>query len=278
MPAFGYLVAAVWGEPMMHRIAVSLLMVLSAVVAAVSQEGQLVTEPPKGTTAQEIIRKFTANEREFKNVRKRCTYRQVIKVEAFDGDKSQGEYQQVADVTLDAKGNKVKKMVFAPQPTISVSPEDQSDIESRLHWTLSTDELPEYNVQYQGMQQEDDLHTFVFDVSPKQLEKNKRYFQGRIWIDDHDFQIVKTEGKSVPDIHPKKKGKGDENLFPKFTTFREQVDGKYWYPTYSLTDDPLHFTMTELHIKGTVKATDYKCSDSELANGAQGSPDTKKND
>ena len=243
-----------------------------------SQEGLLATDPPKGITSQEIIQKFTAREKEFKDARKRCTYRQVIKIQALDGDKPQGEYQQVADVTLDSKGNKVKSVVFAPQPTISVSPEDQSDIESRLHWTLSTDELPEYNVQYQGTQQEDDLHTYVFDVSPKQLEKNKRYFQGRLWVDDHDFQIVKMEGKSVPDIHPKKKGKGNENLFPKFTTFREQVDGKYWYPTYSLTDDTLHFTMTDVRIKGTVKAIDYNCSDSELANREQASPGTKKHD
>ena len=263
---------------MIRRIAASLPLVLFAIVAASSEEGPLATDPPKGITSQEIIQRFTAKEKEFKNARKRCTYRQVIKIEAFDGDKSQGEYQQVADVSLDAKGNKVKKMAFAPQPTISVSPEDQADIESRLHWTLSTDELPEYNVQYQGTQQEDDLHTYVFDVSPKQLEKNKRYFQGRIWIDDHDFQIVKMEGKSVPDIHPKKKGKGDENLFPKFTTFREQVDGTYWYPTYSLTDDTLHFTMTDVRIKGTVKATDYKCLDSEIANGEQRSPGTKKRD
>lgn len=261
-----------------HRIVCVSLLVTFVVSIACAEEGQLSTDPPKGMTAQEIIQKFTAKEREFKNVRKRCTYRQAIKIEVFDGDKSQGEYRQVADVTLDAKGNKVKKIVFAPQPTISVSPEDQSDIESRLHWTLSTDELPEYNVQYQGTQQEDDLHTYVFDVSPKQVEKNKRYFQGRIWVDDHDFQIVKMEGKSVPDIHPKKRGKGEENLFPKFTTFREQIDGKYWYPTYSLTDDTLHFYNSEAHIKGTVRAADYKCADSAVANGAQGSQDAKKHD
>src|SRR5437867_3431374 len=83
---------------------------------------------------------------------------------------------------------------------------------------------------------EDDLKTYVFDATPKQLEKGKRYFQGRIWVDDHDFQIVRMAGKSVPDILPKKhgKGKGQENLFPKFTTYREQIDGKYWYPTFSM--------------------------------------------
>lgn len=261
---------------MMRQLTVSLLVILSA-IAATADEGTLSTDPPKGTTAQEIIQKFTAKEKQFKEARKRCTYRQSVKIEAFDGDKSQGEYQQVADVTLDAKGNKVKSVVFGPQPTMSVSPEDQLDTESRLHWTLSTDELPEYNVAYQGTQQEDDLQTYVFDVTPKQIEKGKRYFQGRIWVDDHDFQIVKMQGKSAPDILPKKKGKGGENLFPKFTTFREQIDGKYWFPTYSLTDDNLHFSPTDVHIKGTVKATDYKCPDSEVANGDQRSAQKKHN-
>jgi len=126
-----------------------------------------------------------------------------------------------------------------------------------LHFTLSTDELPEYTVLYVGQQQEDDLHCYVFDVAPKQIEKDKRYFQGRIWVDDRDLQIVKMTGKSVPDIIRKKKG---QNLFPKFTTYRELIGGKYWFPTYSSTDDTLGFSGGEVHIRGTVKGSDYKCS------------------
>ena len=84
-------------------------------------------------------------------------------------------------------------------------------------------------------------------------------------------------GKSVPDIHPKKRGKGDENLFPKFTTYREQVDGKYWFPTYSATDDTLHFFGGDARIKGTIKATDYKCAGSEVASdGESAAPVPKK--
>ena len=257
------------------RIAIPLVLILTSMAAA--EEGPLATEPPKEITAQEIIKKFAAKEKEFKSVRKRCTYRQVIKIQQLDGDKPLGEYQQVANVTLDRNGNKVKSVIFGPQPSISLSPEDQYDIESRLHFTLSTDELREYNVAYQGKQQEDDLHTYVFDVAPKQFEKGKRYFEGRIWVDDHDFQVVRMAGKSVPDIHPKKRGKGNENLFPKFTTYREQVDGEYWFPTYSMTDDTLHFFGADVRIKGTIKATDYKCTGSEVASGgASAAPVQKK--
>jgi len=122
-------------------------------------------------------------------------------------------------------------------------------------------------VVYKGQQQEDDLHCYVFDVSPKQIEKDKRYFDGRIWVDDLDFQIVKMAGKSAPDIYPKKK-KEQPNLFPKFTTYRELIDGKYWYPTYSLTDDTLHFPGADVRIRGTVKATDFRCAGSQITKQA----------
>ena len=102
--------------------------------------------------------------------------------------------------------------------------------------------------------QQDELHTYVFEIAPKRIEKNKRYFQGRIWVDDHDFQIVKTYGKTVPDIR-KKNG---ENLFPKFTTYREQIDGKYWFPTYTRADDTLHFSNQDVRIREVVKYTNYK--------------------
>ena len=222
-----------------------------------AQEGPLDSGPPKGTAPQEIIQKFTAKEKEFKNARKKCAYRQEVKMQALDGDSVSQEFRQVADVKLDDSGNKVKTIVLAPQPTMILSPEDAEDIESRLHFTLSTDELPEYNVSYVGQQQEDDLHCYVFDVVPKQIEKNHRYFQGRIWVDDRDLQIVRMTGKSAPDLLQKKKG---QNLFPKFTTYREVIGGKYWFPTYSSTDDMLHFPTGDVHIKGTVKASDYKCA------------------
>jgi hypothetical protein len=225
--------------------------------AALSQEGPLDTGQPKDTTPPEIIQKFATKEKEFKNARKKCTYRQSVKMQALDGEAVTEEYQQVADVRLDDSGKKVKTIVLAPQPTMILSPEDAEDIESRLHFTLSTDELPEYNVSYVGQQQEDDLHCYVFDVAPKQMEKNKRYFQGRIWVDDRDLQIVKMTGKSAPDLLEKKKG---QNLFPKFTTYREVIGGKYWFPTYSSTDDFLHFPTGDVHIRGTVKASDYKCA------------------
>ena len=225
---------------------------------AFAQEGPLDKSQPKGISPDEIIQRFAAKEKEFKEARDQYTYRQDVKVQTLDGNTPDGEYREVFDVTFDDQGHKVKNVVFAPQSTlvrIGMTQEDMDDIENRLPFVLTSDEIPEYNILYVGMQQEDELHCYVFDVAPKQIVGKKRYFQGRIWVDDRDFQIVKTYGKTVPDIRKKK---GNENLFPSFTTWREQIDGRYWFPTYTKADDELHFSMGDVHIREIVKYTDYK--------------------
>jgi hypothetical protein len=223
-------------------------------------EGELATSDPQGITPQQIIERFAAKERDFKRAREQYTYRQSIKVQTVDGDSVTGEFQLVEDVVFDDKGRRIEQVLFAPQSTlvsISMSREDMDDIEHRLPFVLTSDEIGEYNILYVGQQRQDELHTYVFDIAPKTIEKNKRYFQGRIWVDNQDFQIVKTQGKTVPDIRGGKRG-GNENLFPAFTTWREQVDGVYWFPTYTKADDVLHFSSGDVHIREIVKYSNYK--------------------
>jgi hypothetical protein len=230
---------------------------LAVCPAMFGDEGPLDPAQPKGTTPDEIIKTFAAKEKEFQTARDSYTYRQSVKVQTLDGDTVDGEYQEVFDVSFDDKGKKVKNVVFAPQSTlqrIMMTEQDIDDIENRLPFVLTSDEIDEYNILYVGQQQEDDLHCYAFDIAPKKIEGKKRYFQGRIWVDDHDFQIVKTYGKTVPDITKKK---GSENLFPKFTTYREQIDNKYWFPTYTRADDTLQFSTGGIKIREIVKYTDY---------------------
>jgi outer membrane lipoprotein-sorting protein len=225
---------------------------------AFADEGPLDTSQPKGITPDEIIQRFAAKEKEFKEARDQYTYRQTVKVQTIDGSTVDGEYQEVFDVTFDDQGKRVKTVVFAPQDTlhrIMMTQQDMDDIENRLPFVLTSDEINEYSILYVGQQQEDELHCYVFDIAPKQIEGKKRYFQGRIWVDDHDFQIVKTYGKTVPDIRKKK---DNENLFPKFTTWREQIDNKYWFPTYTRAEDTLQFSTGGVQIREIVKYENYK--------------------
>jgi hypothetical protein len=225
---------------------------------AFADEGPLDTAQPKGITSDEIIRRFAAKEKEFQQALDQYAYRQSVKVQTLEGETVDGEYQQVFDVSFDNLGHKVKNVVFAPQATlerIMMTEQDLDDIENRLPFVLTSDQIPEYDILYVGQQQEDELRCYVFDIAPKKIEGKKRYFQGRIWVDDHDFQIVKTFGKTVPDIRKKK---DNENLFPKFTTYREQVDGKYWFPTYTRADDTLHFSGNDVKIREIVKYENYQ--------------------
>lgn len=244
------------------RIAMPLLaaILMSSSSSLFAQEGSLLTDPPKGVSTQEIIQKFATKEKEFKEARDNYTFRQDVRVQTLDGDTVTGEYREVFDVTYDDKGRHLENVVFAPQNTLTeilMTPEDLQDIRHTMPFVLTSDEIPDYDIMYVGQQQEDELHCYVFDIAPKKIEPKRRYFQGRIWVDDQDLQIVKTFGKPVPETHKK----SNENLFPKFTTWREQVDGRYWFPAYTKADDTLHFRSggyQDVHIRDIIKYTDYK--------------------
>jgi hypothetical protein len=230
---------------------------------AAAQEGPLENTPPNGITPEDIIKRFATKEKEFKEARDHYTYRQDITVKTLDGSTATGEFHEVFDVLFDDKGHRIENVVFAPQSTLengglSLDEGDVQDFRNRLPFVLTSDEIPEYNILYVGQQTEDELHCYVFDIAPKQIVGKKRYFQGRIWVDSRDLQIVKTYGQAVPEIRDTKKKGKEEHLYPKFTTWREQIDGKYWFPTYTRADDTLHFNLNDIHIREVVKYEDYK--------------------
>jgi hypothetical protein len=227
--------------------------------------GSLDPTPPSGITPQEIIDKFAARETVFNHARQSYTFRQSVKVDTLDEDTNRvdGEYQQVTDITFSDAGKREEHVVFAPQNTLQrvmMSPADFQDIEHRLPFVLTTEDLPQYDITYLGRQHIDELDTYVFSASPKVLEKNKRYFQGKVWVDQQDFQIVLVNGKSVPDD----RRKGHEDLSPPYTTYYEQVDGKYWFPTYTRAEGNLHFPggngylSQDVHLRTIVKYSEYK--------------------
>lgn len=256
-------------------VSIALLLALAPVALAQKGEGPLRTDQPQGITVPEIIQKFAEKEKQFKEAREHYTWQQDVRVQSFDGDRVDGEYHQISNILFDDRGRRIEQVVFAPQDTLqhfSMSPEDFEDIQKRLPFVLTSDEISEYDINYLGEQKEDELDTYVFDVKPKKIEKGKRYFEGRIWVDNTDFQIVKTYGKNVPDI----KSKNNENLFPNFTTWRELIDGKYWFPTYTKIDDFLHFSTGDQRIRQIVKYTNYKRFGSDVKITYEGQDVEKK--
>lgn len=207
---------------------------------------------------EQIIKQFAAREEEFRKERDNYTYTQTFVIQTIDSDgMPDGEHRLTSEILFTPGGKRYERVTDAPAPTlqrISLSQQDLDDLEHVQPFVLTTQELPKYNVTYAGRQQVDELGTYVFDVAPKTIEKNQRYFQGRIWVEDKDLEIVKTDGKAVPDIRKK----GNENVFPRFETFRENIEGHYWFPTYTRSNDTLHFTGGDVRIRMTVRYANYK--------------------
>ena len=214
------------------------------------------TPPP--VPVDQIIQTFAQHEAEFKVERDNFTYTQDFMIQTIDDDgRVDGEYRMTSDITFTPAGKRYEVVTYAPPPTLErilLTQQDLDDVRSIQPFVLTTDDLPKYNISYVGRQQVDQLGTYVFDVAPKKIEKNQRYFQGRIWVEDKYLEIVKTDGKAVPDI-----GKGpNQNVFPRFETYRENIEGHYWFPTYTHSDDFLKFSTGEVHIRMTIRYTDYK--------------------
>jgi hypothetical protein len=223
--------------------------------------GPLNPAQPQGTTPAEIIQKFAAREEIFRQARNNYAYTQDILVQELDGNTVTGEFRLVQDITYDDKGGRVENVTFAPQSSLRqlmLGREDYEDFRYKMAFIMTTADLPQYNLLYVGQQRQDEIDAYVFDVAPKTIVKGQRYFQGRIWVEAHDLQIVKSCGKTVPDVISGKKKNVQENLSPKFVTYREQIDGQYWFPTYIKADDTLHFRFGDIHMREIIKLTNYK--------------------
>src|SRR4051794_5929470 len=196
----------------------------SLIFSAVALAGLCLPMGAADVNPDEIIRKFAAKELEFQQARNNYTYRQTVKMEELDpsGNPTGGKWDLVEDIIFTPEGKRIPKVVYAPVVSlqhIGLSPEDEKDLRDVQPFVLTTPEIPEYDIHYLGREKVDEIGCYNFSVKPKKMVKGKRYFEGQIWVDDRDLQIVKTSGKATGIINK------DTNQFPKFETYREQIDG-----------------------------------------------------
>jgi hypothetical protein len=238
------------------------LMLPSELVAQTNCEegnGLLDFAQPKAMSAQEVIKKLGTNEAATKEARLHYSYKQDVLIQTLVGKDSTGEFHEVTAVSYDEKGKRKEEVTFAAQNSlrgIQLTADDMEDVRTFMPLLLTTDDLPEYNLNYLGQQHVDDLDTYEFHVEPKKEEKGKRYFLGRIWVDAQDFQIVKLCGKSGPEKVQVKKRQRPE-LHPTFVTYRQEVEG-HWFPAFTRSDDTLPFKAGSVHLRETIKYSGYK--------------------
>lgn len=224
---------------------------------AVNQEASTAPLPdPSPARIQQIIQTFAAKEKLFEEARDNYTYKQLNKVYEYDAaGQVDGTWEQDWDILFGQNGKRIEQVTYAPESSLKQLTVTEQDIQSFRNiqpFVLTTDTLPDYDVQYLGHVHVDYITCYVFSVRPKEIKKGHLYFKGVVWVDDQALQIVKAEGRMIPQTK--------DNRFPRFTTWRQQIDGKYWFPTFTMADDTLYFDNggPPVHIKEIVKYTDYK--------------------
>jgi muconolactone delta-isomerase len=206
---------------------------------------------------ERIIQAFTAKEAQFRHALNEYAFKRDAILQSLGmGGQVTGEYHRVSLFTFDDQGTRYEKISYFPMPSFQgVTQEDLEDLGGVQPFALEPSKIAQYDIRYVGREKIDDLNLYVFDVSPKVIPNPKkskeRLFLGRVWVDDQDLQIVKTKGKGVPETK--------NNKFPVVETYREQIDGRYWFPTYSYADEELVFGNGEpLHIRMKVRYSDFE--------------------
>lgn len=225
--------------------------------ASIAPAGSGIVNQAPNVPVDQIIQTFAQREEDFKKERDNYTYTQTFSIQTLDVDgHPDGEYRMVSDIVFTPGGKRVEKVTYAPQSTLQrilLTQEDMDDLVHVQPFVLTTGQLPNYDIHYVGREQVDEVSTYLFDVKPKKLEKGQRYFDGRIWVEDKDLQIVKTFGQAVG-----VKKKNEDSAYPKFETFRENIEGHFWFPTYTRANDVLHFKTQDVPIRMFVRYENYK--------------------
>jgi hypothetical protein len=237
-------------------LATLFLLLMAATQVAFGQQPAGPARPAPTVDVDRIIKAFSAKEAEFRRALYTYAFKRDAVIQQIGmGGQVAGEYHRVSNFTFDDSGNRYEKIVFFPIATFpGVTPEDLEDLGGVNPFALEASKINQYTFTYAGKEKIDELNLYVFDVAPKvkpDSSSKERFFLGRIWVDDRDLQIVKSRGKGVPETKI--------NKFPVVETYREQIDGRYWFPTYSYADEELVYDTGEvLHIRLRVRYTDFK--------------------
>jgi TonB family protein len=203
-----------------------------------------------------IIKAFTAKEVEFRNALNSYSFKRDALIQSVGmGGQVIGEFHRISNFTFDDQGNRYERITFFPMSTMpEITAEDIEDLGGIKPFALEPSKIDKYNFRYVGREKIDELNLYVFDVTPKVIPDPKkikeRLFSGRVWVEDQEFMIVKTKGKGVPETKI--------NKFPTVETYRENIDGRYWFPTYSYADEELVFDNGgSLHVRMKVRYLDF---------------------
>ncbi len=232
-------------------------------IGTLAQTSNIIKKDLSQAEIDRIVKTFTTNEAKFRDALTGYVFDRSANFQTLGmGGQVSGVYRRDSFMSLTADGRRLEKISYFPIPTTSVvTNEDLEDLGGVTPFALEPSAISQYNFTYVGKEKIDELELYVFDVTPKVIpdpKKSKlRLFTGRVWVEDKDLMIVKSRGKAVPETK--------DNKFPIVETWRENVDGKYWFPSYASSDDELVFDSGDSYkIKLRVKYNNYRVGRSEV--------------
>ena len=236
------------------RFTSAMLLLITAMAVEIPAQSDVDKMDKNDMTPEEIIKKFTEKESEFYKVWMNYAYTQNVRVRilSVDGKPSKEWMDMVSEVVFDDDGSRDMRLISRKGGlrAIVFTREDEEIINNINPFALTTVELPLYDLKYEGKERVDELDCHVFSAKPKNIKRGRLYFEGKIWVDDVDFQVVRTAGRAVPQT--------DNNLFPEFETLRQLIDGKFWFPVWTHADERLRFPDKTVRIEETITYDDYR--------------------
>jgi hypothetical protein len=213
----------------------------------------------RGQEAPPNLAKLVAHrESETEAERNQYTYRQTLALEELDNrGVARGRYREVRDVVFSPQQERSEAMIGKPENTLAnlkLTPEDFRDFRDIQPLVLTEETLWNYDTKSRGDETVDGVDCWVLQARPRQILEGQRLFDGLIWADKKTYNIVRIEGRAVPEIRSTK----SENLFPRFTTERKPVDGNYWFPSLTLADDTLQFRTGPQRERLRISYSNYK--------------------
>jgi hypothetical protein len=219
-----------------------------------------VPEVPPSLPEAEIIKHLAQKEDEYLAARTHFTYRRTVRIQEFGPDgQPAGEYVMVTEPARDVDGNYFEKVVERPHSTLLhlyLKAEDLESLNRVPLFPLTTGQLSKYDLKFLGRELVDEVDCYIFQVKPRGVERTKAYFDGIVWVDAKYLEVVKTYGKWVTDLGEMHSLSG--KTFSLFETYRENVEGKYWFPDYARSDDTLRQKDVEIPVRVVIKWTDFK--------------------
>src|ERR1700719_2498867 len=227
----------------------------------VSRSGTKPEPPaPPSLPVEEIIRRFSQKEDEYLKSRSNYGFRKSVRIQEFGPDGGAiGEFLRVTEYQKLADGRVAMRAIEKPQSTLQgvyLAPEDLDALDRIPAYPLTSGQLAKYDLKFIGRELVDEVDCYIFQVKPRMVERAKAYFEGVVWVDAQYLEVVKTYGKWVTEQGDTR---GIAQLpFSLFETYRENVDGKYWFPNYLRSDDTLHTKEGDIPVRLVIKWTDFK--------------------